>query len=140
MSNSSIPVVNPTDYNFSRDTMPLYLFQFGAYGDTRVYAWGCSGLEDALEAAAEWLRDNAPGVFHEVDYAGAAAEVGAPEDWDSADNVDRWGERVQEAAEVDMTYTEVGYLASWEWTVSEVTDADTVAAIRGQCAEESEDE
>jgi hypothetical protein len=140
MSNSSIPVANPTDYNFSRDTMPLYLFQFGAYGDTRVYAWGCSGLEDALEAAAVWLRDNAPGVFHEVDYAGAAADVGAPEDWDSADNVDRWGERVQEAAEVDMTYTEVGYLASWEWSVSEVTDADTVAAIRSQCAAESEDE
>lgn len=140
MSNSNIPVVNPTDYNFSRDTMPLYLFQFGAYGDTRVYAWGCHALEDALEAAAVWLRDNAPGVFHEVDYAGAAEDVGAPKDWDSADNVDRWGERVREAAEVDMTYTESGYLASWEWTVSEVTDADTVAAIRSQCAAESEDE
>jgi hypothetical protein len=135
-----IPIANPSDYNFSRDTMPLFLFQFGAYGDTQVYAWGCHSLQDALEAAAEWLRDNAPGLFHEVDYAGAAADVGAPPDWDSDENVDLWSERVWEAAEVDLIYTESGYLASWEWFVSEVTDAATVAAIRSQCAAEIETE
>ena len=135
-----IPVANPSDYNFNRDTMPLFLFQFGAYGYTQVYAWGCHSLEDALEAAAEWLRYNAPGLFHEVDYAGAAEDIGAPTDWDSEGHVDQWGERVREAAEADLTYTESGHLASWEWTVSEVTDADTVAAIRSQCAAESEAE
>ena len=134
-----IPVANPSDYNFNSDTMPLFLFQFGAYGDTQVYAWGCDSLEDALEAAAVWLRDNAPGLFHEVDYAGAAADVGAPEDWDSEDNVDQWGERVVGAAEADMTYTESGHLASWEWSVSEVTDADTVAAIRSPCANQTDE-
>jgi len=134
-----IPFANPGDYNFNRDTMPLYLFQFGAYGDTRVYAWGCHSLDDALEAAAEWLRDNAPGHFVGVDYAEAAADVGAPADWDSEDNVDEWGERVREAAEVDLTYTESGHLAAWEWAVSEVTDADTVAAVRAACAAEYEE-
>jgi hypothetical protein len=138
MSDIIIAIVNPSDYNFNRDTMPLYLFSFGAYGDTRVYAWGCHSLEDALEAAAEWLKDNAPGVFHEPDYAEAASEIGAPEDWDSDDNMDEWGARVQEAAEVDLTYTESGYFASWEWHVSEILDADEVASVRSRCVEEEE--
>ena len=131
----AIPVANPCDYNFNHDTMPLFLFRFGAY--TWVYAWGCDGLEDALEAAARWLRDNAPGLFHEVDYAGAAVDIGAPADWDSEENRYEWGDRVIEAAEVDTIYTESGHLALWEWSVSEVAEADTVAAIRNQCAAES---
>ena len=134
------PVANPSDHDFRGDRTTLYLFGFGACGPTLLYAWGCHSLEDALEAAGEWLRDNAPGLFTDPDYAGAAEDVGAPEDWDSADNIDEWGERVQEAAEVDMTYTESGWILSWEWTVSEVTDAITVAAVRRRCVESEEGE
>ena len=34
------------------------------------------------------------------------------------------GQRVTEEAEADMTYTESGWLTSYEWTVNELTDRD----------------
>ncbi len=78
----------------------LWHFQFGAYGTTHVFVWsgpGHMGIEDALEEAASWLAENAPGVFHDVE---------SDED------------------EVDMTYTESGWIPSWEWTVSRLESKD----------------
>ncbi len=51
-----VHMANPTERSWARQA---YVFAFGAYGDTYVMAYG--GLEDALEAAAEWLAENAPG-------------------------------------------------------------------------------
>src|SRR5512134_2926868 len=38
-----------------------WLFSFGAYGWTSVLVVGACSLDDALECAAGWLADNAPG-------------------------------------------------------------------------------
>lgn len=121
-----IPIVNDTWHDMGG---ALYLFSFGAYGGHDCYAWGERSLDDALEAAAEWLGETAPGLFSEPDYADAARELGAPEDW--ADD-EEWFSRVSELAERDHTYTEAGWLLSWEWSVREITDADEYATVKAR--------
>jgi hypothetical protein len=120
------PIVNPLDVD-AYSTHTLYRFSFGSVD---VLAWACHTLDDALEEAADWLRDNAPGVFSEPDYEDAATELGAPEDWREDDE---WCERVRDAAETDHTYTEAGWLLSWEWHVSDVTDADEFSRAETAC-------
>ncbi len=103
----------------------LWLFGFGAYGDTNLAYWdpGHEHLEGALEHAAEWLAENAPGHITSENemmelYKEAADELGVswpPEDWD-----DPKVEEVREQAETDLTYTESGWLTSHEWTVDEI--------------------
>jgi len=129
------PIANASDHSFKGDRTRLYLFRFGAYGDCYVYAWGNDGFDDALEEAAGWLADNAPGHFHEPDYQEAADDLGYPADW--AEDSDMSG-RVAEHAEADLTYTESGYLASWEWAANAVNDPDVVAYIRWR-SQEGED-
>lgn len=105
----------------------LYQFQFGAYGDTLVYAWG-RGVEDALEAAAEWLQEESPDSFTDPEYDEAATELGAPDDWNTEGS--QWAEQVRVAAEADLTYTEAGFIHSAEWYVSEVTDPTVLRRAR----------
>jgi 8-oxo-dGTP pyrophosphatase MutT (NUDIX family) len=79
--------------------------------------WEAS-LEDALETAAGWLADNAPGLIMSPDdpeldvlYREACEELG--EDPDSGEGPgDAW-----EQATADLTYTESGYLTSYEWGI-----------------------
>lgn len=112
-----INVANPHERSFERQS---YLFCFGAYGSTYVLAYG--GLEDALESAAEWLADNAPGhiIGHGSDHAKdlwreACAEVGIdPDDSDADDDLKC---KAFEIAESDLTHTESGYLTSHEWAI-----------------------
>ncbi len=79
------------DINNRSWTRNAFVLSFGAYGDTHVLVYENS-LDDALESAAEALRDNGlVGIFHDVE---------------------------SEEDETDMTYTEAGWLASWEWNVS----------------------
>jgi hypothetical protein len=103
----------------------LWHFQFGPYTGTDVFVWGGS-LEDGLEIAAGWLKEHAPGHFHEPDYADAAKEHGLawPSgriDWD-----DPKVQKVTEQAEADLTYTESGFLASW--AVNELHEGDETYA------------
>lgn len=129
------PIANASDHDFKGDLTTLYLFQFGAYGTQYVYAWGNDGFDDALEEVAAWLADNAPGhfvTFEDSDYTEAADDIGAPSDWEEDDD---WRDQVRERAEVDHTYTESGYLASWEWYVNDVTDPSVVAYIRWRSQE-----
>lgn len=109
----------------------LWWFQFGPSATTNVFVWagpGYRGLEDALEEAADWLADNAPGhltTHEEMDelYAEAADDLGIL--WPplhTRDDPDV--EAVTEQAEADMTYTESGWLKSYEWSVSELADGD----------------
>jgi hypothetical protein len=124
MSIAGIPIVG--DRFWAKDG--AWLFSFGAYGDTRVIAFG--HLETALEDAAGWLAENAPGMFSPPDYEMAAEDLEL--DWSivrAADCDDPDLQRVIEAAETDHTYTEAGWLLSWEWTADEITDPVEIAAV-----------
>jgi hypothetical protein len=128
----------------------IHVFHFGAVGTCHVLAFG--HLEDALEDAAAVLPK---GYFSEPDYedvrqtlelqladerrqasaklfcstygdlsegqqAEVAAYLGQSEVTD---------EQVWEEAEMDLTYTESGHLASWEWTVSTFDSLDELRAF-----------
>ncbi len=89
-----------------------FVFAFGAYADTLVAAWG-RGIEDCLEEAAGRLADNAPGHLSDLaetynEYHLDARAKGATEEQEE--------EYAREQSETDMTYTDSGYLRSWEWT------------------------
>lgn len=92
-------IVNGWDI-FDYSTGNLWMLWFGAYGSIKVLvAERC--LQDALEAAAEVLPK---GVFTEVEYPN-----------------DNPTEQEREAAEADLTYTEQGWIPSWEWGAMEMT-------------------
>lgn len=101
-----------------------FVLWFGACAPTYVLAYG--HLDDALEAAAEWLADNAPGHLMplgdpELDelMAEACAELGLawpPEmPWHLEDD---GYQRAREEAEADLTLTESGYLTAYEWGIA----------------------
>lgn len=132
-----IAVANPTDRDMTRGpggTWQTYLFSFGAYGDTRVLAYG-SSMDDALEEAAEWLAEHAPGHLigrgsDELNELVAEAR----EEW--VNDHERYPDEeemhdVFDRATADLTYTEAGYLTSYEWTVREnPTKAELVALAK----------
>lgn len=85
----------------------LFVLWFGQMGSTYLMVWSY-GLEDALEEAAAWCADHAPGLLAEDSYEEAykeAIEEGKTE------------EEAWEDAEADMTYTESGHLHSEEWGI-----------------------
>jgi hypothetical protein len=91
----------------------VYVFQFGAYGCTHVVSTG--SLEDALESAAEVLPK---GYFVEPE---PELEGIDPDDENAIDRA--WHEATE-----DLTYTESGYLASWEWRVCEIESPSALVA------------
>jgi len=111
--------INPGE----RDSKHTYDFQFGAYGDTACSVHANS-LESALELAADWLADNAPGHLISEEEMQEALQEACQERGFAPDDID-WsdlrGEHAKaiEAAECDLTHTEAGWLRSWEWSVSE---------------------
>lgn len=124
--------INPED----RDSGSTFDFWFGAYGEIEVSIHARS-LEAALELAADWLADNAPGyiMLHgngsdkrdpglDDLMAEACEELGLqwpiPDtlDWSDSDAMQPYWD-AEEQAFADLTYTERGYLVSWEWTVNE---------------------
>ena len=95
----------------------LWVFQFGAVGTTNLLVWARS-LEEGLEEAAGWLEEFAPGHFMDDEYMKerydeARAELGPDADEDD----------VAQKAEADLTYTESGYLTSYEWWANEADGA-----------------
>lgn len=112
--------------NWSTHEGARFTFQFGAYGDTQVVVFGAPDhLEDALEEAASWLKDNAPG--HLIEDWGSEHQALYDAVWDELfpgveELTDEQREQVHEQATADLTYTESGYLASREWHVHEETD------------------
>lgn len=126
------PSINPRERDtYSRNS--CFTFHFGAYGDTHVSVWAqADHLEDALEIAAEWLADHAPGhlmpmygeehmsLIHDV-----CAEHGIMPDQIAAleeNDPERFHALCDEASE-DLTYTESGFLTSYEWSVDESDNA-----------------
>jgi hypothetical protein len=107
INGKEVPIVNPNEYDY-RDW--VYLFSFGAYGDKLLLVFG-KGVESALEVAADYMKTVAPGVFvSQEELKNLYEEVLAE---------GKSEEEAQEAATVDLTYTEAGYIPSWEWTVDD---------------------
>ena len=108
-----VPIVNPGDYDWTRG---LFLFGFGAYNDTKCLVFA-NGVEAALEIAASHLKDTGEIGFFETDEAlkGLYDEV-------REEHPEYSEEQAQQAAEADLTYTESGYLVSYEWTVDDVPE------------------
>ena len=52
-----IAIVNPTDRTM---TNHRFILAIGAYGQRRLMVWA-NTLDDALDAAIDWLADHAPG-------------------------------------------------------------------------------
>lgn len=114
---TTIHYANPDETTF---TGACFEFHFGAYGATIVRVYQRPGhVEDALETAAKWLAENAPGIFEEPDYAAAKNEI-MGETGQGDDMIAE--EDIAARAEADLTYTESGWLPSWEWTVNELDE------------------
>lgn len=107
-----VHVANPRDYGNGRP----YLFSFGAVSPTYVLAFQ-HGVGDALEAAADWLKENEPGHFTEPEY---------PENLEDMSEEEQ--EKARQEAEADLTYTDQGWLVSYEWTVNDVEQSDALTA------------
>lgn len=106
-------LVNPLEYD-TYTSNSIFAFAFGGHGLTRLIVWEASDhIEDALEKAAEWLAEHAPGILTSEEEVGKLIAE-AQEEKPDADE-----EEVFTIATQDMTYTESGWIPSWEWTVSE---------------------
>lgn len=116
-------LVNPLEvprgrsYAGVRSERPIVLW-FGQIGVTRLFIWARS-LEAALEEAGGVLADHFPGLIMQHDdpelkelYDEALGELADEGDGDEPDE----GE-VMEKAMADLTYTESGYIPSYEWGI-----------------------
>lgn len=109
-----INVANPNEKQWARHR---YLFTFGAPWPTFVLAYG-DCVEDALEAAAEWLAEN-----------GLDGLITPHENVHSSDDLRCDCENPFDCE--SHTYTESGWLTSWEWRVDEVENDTLVRLNRG---------
>jgi hypothetical protein len=111
-------LVNPTDYNtYMRNS--VFAFAFGAYGWTKLIVWEASDhIDDALEVAGEWLAEHAPGILTSEEEIGVLVREAQEED-PSASEEDAF-----QTATQDMTYTESGWIPSWEWSMREFNSGD----------------
>jgi hypothetical protein len=113
-----VRLVNPEDRNWTRHR---YVLWFGAYGPTRLMVWA-NDLDSALEEAAEWLSEKAPGLImkewsdEHKDLIREVCEergISFPEGFQAMDMETQWD--IAEQAEADLTRTESGFLTSYEW-------------------------
>ena len=119
----------PIDVNKKSDrpwTRHNYVLWFGTCGATYLRVWA-NDLDSAVEIAAEWLLAHAPGhiMAHddpELDVLRkeAAEELQIDLEVALADMRDGIGSEIcviEEQAFADLTYTESGYLTSYEWGI-----------------------
>lgn len=120
----------------TEETQQFTVFAFDAYGSTYVAVPAEGALEARLEAAAETLRDIAPGLFTDLDIQAARDEMLSAGDLTEAEYLDfdsdEVSDKVHEHATTDLTHTEFGYIASWEWTIvsMRMTRVDLLAFAR----------
>ena len=124
--------------------MHRYVLWFGAYAETRVLVYAHS-LEEALEAAAQEIRERGwIGLFTEPDYADALEDLQRdgkiPQDvtWEeisTCDVIDEVSDKVLSRAQADLTYTEAGWIASWEWGIvaEDPSREELLAIAHGGC-------
>jgi len=147
------PAATPADwadrcetYIVESDSPDAFLLQFGAYASVWVCVIGAGYFGDALESAAQYLEDSHPGLFVEPEYcaemqaieAKGREEFGAT--WDP--RTDERFCKLAEDAECDLTRTDSGWLASWEWYGSEVDHTAAVASAlsRALWADDDDDD
>jgi hypothetical protein len=141
---SQLVLVNPSDKSWTRHR---YVLSFGAVGTTHLLVWG-NGLDDALEEAAEYLADNAPGhiMRHDSDELGELLNEAMGELYPQYDSFEALTSELQwaceEKATADLTHTEAGYLTSYEWfvTLEDPTRAELKAFIASLEARHYSDE
>jgi hypothetical protein len=111
-------LVNPSDKPGKYGREQLFRFGFGTVGTIFLLVWA-RGVESGLEIAAGWLETNAPGhlMVHGSEELKQLYDEAREELGEDADE-----EEVEQQATADLTYTESGYLTSYEWTVDDVTD------------------
>lgn len=132
-------LINPLEapqphlYNFKSN---LYHFAFGAYGGTHLLVWG-GNMDDALEEAADWLAENAPGYLmkhgsEEMDelYKEACENHGVVWTGFKSEINQRLMSAICQDVEADLTYTEAGWLTSYEWWVNGTTGLLRTRALR----------
>lgn len=104
-----------------------YVLWFGSHAATNILVYADS-LEDALEDAAQEIQERGwLGLFTEPDYEDALEDLirdgeipagTTMEDIKTCGLIDdQYSEKVLRAAETDLTYTESGWIASWEWGI-----------------------
>lgn len=123
------------------NSSPSFVLWFGTCGTTYLHVYADS-LESALEECAAYLAEHAPG--HVMPYAGeehttllreACEEHGVAFDPDRFHGViDSEADEILQFAEADLTYTESGFLTSYEWGISleNPTTAQLYAFIQGE--------
>jgi hypothetical protein len=102
-----------------------FVFWFGSCGTTYVLAYG-KGIDSALESAAQWLADYAPGHImphdsEELQELLREARIEFRKENQRLEDPDHGSEdmsRVYESATADLTYTESGYLTSYDWGIA----------------------
>lgn len=94
------------------DPVPLWRFDFGAYGSIHIYVWG-QDLHEALETAAAYGEEVGYGIFEEPEWDEAREEL------IDRGNTNPTEEEIHTAATVDMTYTESGYIGH-DWAYAEI--------------------
>lgn len=128
-----VTMINPTHRQWyarwggrGRDESDAYVLSFGAYGDTSLHVYADS-LDTAIELAAGWLADHAPGYIMTEDSEDladlrkeACEDAGLtwpmPADLTPQAMEAYWA--AFESAEADLTHTESGYLTSYEFTLA----------------------
>jgi hypothetical protein len=105
-----IHVANPYDRNFTKES---FLLWFGACAPTLVLVYG--SLDESIELAGEVLAGNE--LFGLITPHGSdeLAELVAEARDELGPVADE--SEVYEAATVDLTYTESGYIPSHEWGI-----------------------
>ena len=116
-----VVLVNPIEADWTKHR---YVLCFGAMGTLNLSVWANS-LDDALEEAAEYLAEHAKGhiTAHDsqelIDLLKEACEEAGhtyPEGFDALEDEEKYA--IQDSATADLTYTESGYLTSYEWGIA----------------------
>lgn len=118
-----LTIINPNDRNWTRHRFVLWFGWFGTCVPTHLMVYA-NGLDDALEECADWLAANEPGHLmplygdeHMALIAEVATEHGLTlAQLDEVDEQQRFD--LEQDATADCTYTEQGYLTSYEWGIS----------------------
>jgi hypothetical protein len=124
---ASLHIVNPGEadhgqfrYRANR-SMCRYVLWFGSCAPTYVMVWA-HGIESALETAAEYISEHAPGLLISDDEMTEALQEAGEEHGVNPDAID-WSDlrgdcaKAVEQAEADTTYTESGRIRQDEWGV-----------------------
>jgi len=132
-----VTMLNPTYKNYFRHS---YVLWFGACAASYLHVYANS-LDDALEECAAYLAEYAPGHImkhgseeHVALLKEACEEHGVEWDPDKfCGAIEPLADMVITDAEADLTYTESGFLTSYEWGISleNPTSTDLYKFIKG---------